>query len=370
MLRIQQAKSDILKLKPKLEELKSTLKIEKAVEQLEFLEKKTFEKNFWNSDNGSKEVLLEIKKFKNIISNFDILNKRFEETLVLIEIAIEENDSSIFLEIDSNLKSISKEIDNQFLTTLLSNVFDSNNAILSLQSGAGGTDAQDWLSMLYRMYVRWAESRKFDVSILNYIDGDEAGIKSATILIKGLNAYGFLKSESGIHRLIRISPFNSSSQRHTSFSAVEVIPEIDDDDSIIFKPEDLKIDTFRAGGAGGQHVNKTESAVRVTHIPTGITVSCQNERSQLQNKSICLKILKSKLAKIKQKEKLERIEDIKGDQKEIAWGSQIRSYTFMPYTLVKDHRTGCETSNINSVMDGDIDNFINSYLKYISSLNN
>lgn len=255
------------------------------------------------------------------------------------------------------------DIENLTLTTLLNGEYDSQNAILTLHAGAGGTESQDWAEMLCRMYMRWAEKHKYKVKILDYLDGEEAGLKSASILIEGLNAYGFLKGENGVHRLVRISPFDASGRRHTSFASLEVIPEINDEIKIDISSDDIKMDVYRASGAGGQHVNKTSSAVRLTHIPTGIVVACQNERSQFQNRDTAMKILKSKLIEIKEREHLERIEDIKGTQKEIAWGSQIRSYTFMPYTLVKDHRTGYEVGNVESVMNGEIDGFIDAYLK-------
>ncbi|HQD73219.1 MAG TPA: peptide chain release factor 2, partial [Clostridiales bacterium] len=251
----------------------------------------------------------------------------------------------------------------QTLSTLLTGEYDNNNAIITFHAGAGGTEAQDWALMLYRMYNRWCERHGFKTSTLDYLDGDEAGIKSAVMLVEGQNAYGFLKSEMGIHRLVRISPFDASGRRHTSFASVEVIPEIDDDINVEIRPEDIKMDVYRASGAGGQKVNKTSSAVRLTHIPTGIVVACQVERSQHQNREVAMRMLKSKLIEIKERENLEKIEDIKGVQKEIAWGSQIRSYVFMPYTLVKDHRTNYESGNINAVMDGDLDGFINAYLK-------
>ena len=283
----------------------------------------------------------------------------------MLEICLENQDenSTDIIDLENNLKKFKIDLDNQVLSTLLTGEYDSQNAILTLHAGAGGTESQDWAEMLCRMYMRWAEKHKYKVKILDYLDGEEAGLKSASILIEGLNAYGFLKGENGVHRLVRISPFDASGRRHTSFASLEVIPEINDEIKIEISPDDIKMDVFRASGAGGQHVNKTSSAVRLTHIPTGIVVACQNERSQFQNRDTAMKILKSKLIEIKEREHLDKIDDIKGVQKEIAWGSQIRSYTFMPYTLVKDHRTGFEMGNIQAVMDGDIDGFINAYLK-------
>lgn len=287
----------------------------------------------------------------------------FEELEVLIEVSEEENDDSYLEEISNKLAALEKEIKTQTLVALLKGQYDSSSAILTFHAGAGGTESQDWAEMLLRMYVRWAEKHKYKVKILDYLDGEEAGIKSASILIEGLNAYGFLKGENGVHRLVRISPFDASGRRHTSFASIEVIPEINDEIKVDISPDDIKMDVYRASGAGGQHVNKTSSAVRLTHIPTGIVVACQNERSQFQNRDTAMKILKSKLVEIKEREQLEKIEDIKGVQKEIAWGSQIRSYTFMPYTLVKDHRTNFEMGNVQAVMDGEIDGFIDAYLK-------
>ena len=273
------------------------------------------------------------------------------------------DDESVYEEAKKGYDFVMADLETQKLSTLLTGEYDENNAILTFHAGAGGTEAQDWAQMLYRMYTRWAERHGFKYKILDYLDGDEAGIKSASILIEGENAYGFLKSEAGVHRLVRISPFDASGRRQTSFASLEVMPELSDETDIEINEADLKVDTYRSGGAGGQHVNKTESAVRITHIPTGVVVACQNERSQFQNREVAMKMLKAKLAEIKEREHLEKIEDIKGVQKEIGWGNQIRSYVFMPYTLVKDHRTNFEMGNVASVMDGDIDGFINAYLK-------
>jgi peptide chain release factor 2 len=286
----------------------------------------------------------------------------------LIDLAEEENDDSFDKEIVTEVEAIEAEIKKQTLETLLNEEYDKNNAILSFHAGAGGTEAQDWAMMLFRMYTRFGEQHGYKVKVLDYLDGDEAGMKSGVLLIEGLNAYGYMKSESGVHRLVRISPFDASGRRHTSFASVEVMPEIDDTVKIEIKEEDLKIEAHRSSGAGGQHVNKTDSAIRIIHIPTGIVVGCQNERSQKQNRDVAMKMLKSKLIEIKEREHLDKIEDIKGEQKEITWGSQIRSYVFMPYTLVKDHRTGFETGNVSAVMDGDLDGFIDAYLKYKKSI--
>ena len=279
---------------------------------------------------------------------------------------IEDGDEASAKEITEGLEDFKRKLESEKLATLLTGEYDNSNAILTFHAGAGGTEAQDWAEMLYRMYTRWSESHGFKINLLDYLDGDEAGLKSASILIEGENAYGFLKSEAGVHRLVRVSPFDSSGRRHTSFAAVEVMPEIDDNIEVDIRPEDIKMDVYRASGAGGQHINKTSSAVRLTHIPTGIVVSCQTQRSQFQNKDFAMKMLRSKLIEIKEREHLDKISDIKGVQKEIAWGAQIRSYVFMPYTMVKDHRTNFETGNIGAVMDGDLDGFINAYLKSLS----
>ena len=298
-----------------------------------------------------------------MLKGYEKLRSAYDDTLTLIELAIEMDDESVYEEAKKGYDFVMADLETQKLSTLLTGEYDENNAILTFHAGAGGTEAQDWAQMLYRMYTRWAERHGFKYKILDYLDGDEAGIKSASILIEGENAYGFLKSEAGVHRLVRISPFDASGRRQTSFASLEVMPELSDETDIEINEADLKVDTYRSGGAGGQHVNKTESAVRITHIPTGVVVACQNERSQFQNREVAMKMLKAKLAEIKEREHLEKIEDIKGVQKEIGWGNQIRSYVFMPYTLVKDHRTNFEMGNVASVMDGDIDGFINAYLK-------
>ena len=311
----------------------------------------------------SQKVLKKSKGLKNKLERYENLKENYDDTLVMIDMANDENDESMVEELKQSVKDIEKTTESLTLETLLSGPYDKNNAILTLHAGAGGTEAQDWVEMLLRMFTRYAERNDFGVETLDYLAGDEAGVKSVTILISGLNAYGYLKSEKGVHRLVRISPFDASGRRHTSFASCEVMPEIDDDVEINISPDDLRVDTYRASGAGGQHINKTDSAIRITHIPTGIVVSCQTERSQHKNRDTAMKMLKSKLVELKEREHKEKIEDLKGVQKEIAWGSQIRSYVFHPYTLVKDHRTGYEMGNITAVMDGDLDGFINEYLK-------
>jgi peptide chain release factor 2 len=304
---------------------------------------------------------------KNKISRVDDIKSLWEDLVMLNELGIEEDDSGVVTEIGAGINKIEKEMEKFRLETLLNGPYDKNNAILTFHAGAGGTEAQDWVEMLLRMYTRWAESKNFTVRTLDFLDGDEAGIKSVTVMVSGDNAYGYLKSEKGVHRLVRISPFDASGRRHTSFASLEVMPELDDDIVIEINSEDLRIDTYRASGAGGQHINKTESAIRITHIPTGVVTSCQTERSQVQNKETAMKMLKAKLLVLKERENKEKIEDLKGIQMEIAWGSQIRSYVFCPYTLVKDHRTNYEVGDVNSVMDGDIDSFINAYLSEFSN---
>ena len=350
-------------LKKKISSLEEALYLNDLKNNLSSLEKVTMEPEFWDSPKDSKNILNKINSLKTKISSFESLKSKYEDLIVFLEMANEEEDISLLEEIKEQLKEISEDVENQTLSTLLTGEYDSENAILNFHSGAGGTEAQDWVEMLCRMYMRWGEKHNFKVKMLDFLDGEEAGLKSASVLVEGENAYGFLKGEMGVHRLVRISPFDSSGRRHTSFASIEVMPEISDKIEIEISTEDIKMDVFRSSGAGGQHVNKTSSAVRLTHIPTGIVVACQNERSQHQNREMAMKMLKSKLLEIKEREHLEKIEDIKGVQKEIAWGSQIRSYVFMPYTLVKDHRTGFEVGNVQAVMDGDLDGFINAYLK-------
>ena len=366
MLELDELKIQVDNMGPAVKEMYEACGIEKISKELEALEAKTADNGFWNDTENSKVVLKKISDIKGKIGRYNALKEKFDDTQTILEIAIEGDDESLYPDAKESFDVLNAAYESLKLETLLSGEYDSNNAILTLHAGAGGTEAQDWALMLYRMFVRWAERHSFKVKTLDMLDGDEAGIKSATISIEGTNAYGFLKSESGVHRLVRVSPFDSSGRRHTSFASLEVMPEIDDDVEIEISEDDLKVDTYRASGAGGQHVNKTESAIRITHIPTGIIVACQNERSQHQNRDMAMKMLRSKLMEIKEREHLEKIEDIKGVQKEIAWGSQIRSYVFMPYTLAKDHRTGFEMGNIDAVMDGDIDGFINAYLKALS----
>ena len=330
--------------------------------ELEGLRKKMEVPGFWDDVENANKVNRQIRPLEITINKSKELNSKLEDFETLLMLAEEEDDDSLDEEIETTSKELNKEISDYRLSALLNGEYDKNNAILTLHSGAGGTESQDWTSMLYRMYTRWAERRKFGVKVLDLQEGDEAGIKSVTILIEGLNAYGYLRSEKGIHRLVRISPFDANARRHTSFASCDVTPELEDDDSIEINWDEVRIDTYRSSGAGGQHVNKTDSAVRMTHIPTGIVVQCQNERSQIQNREQATMMLKSKLAELKEQEKLAQLNDLKGELKKIEWGSQIRSYVFHPYTMVKDHRTNEETGNINAVMDGDIDMFINAYL--------
>ncbi len=336
------------------------------MKEISELDKKTLAPDFYNDMEAAGKVLQKMKGLKDKIERYNGLYAKWEDLTTLVALAIEEDDSSVLDEVKNGCRELAENLNSMKLETLLSGKYDSCNAILTLHAGAGGTEAQDWCEMLYRMYTRWAERRGFKTETLDYLDGEEAGIKSVTFQIEGLNAYGYAKCEKGVHRLVRISPFDSSGRRHTSFASLEVMPEIADDVEVNIKPEDLKVDTYRASGAGGQHINKTESAIRITHLPTGLVVTCQNERSQHKNREIAMKMLKSKLVEIAEREQKEKIEDLKGVQMDIGWGSQIRSYVFHPYSMVKDHRTGYETGNTGAVMDGDIDEFINAYLTALS----
>jgi len=335
-----------------------------AVEcEIEELEKVSFEPGFYEDMDKAGKILQKIKLLKNKVQGFNDIKNQWEDVSTLVELGIEENDDSVLGEVKTGYCELQEKIDNMKLDTLLSGKYDKLSAIITLHSGAGGTEAQDWCEMLYRMYNMWAERKGFKTEVIDYLDGEEAGIKSVTFSIEGMNAYGYIKSEKGVHRLVRISPFDSAARRHTSFASCEVIPELDEELDVEINPEDLRIDTYRSSGAGGQHINKTESAIRITHLPTGIVVTCQNERSQHKNKETAMKVLKSKLVEIAEREQKDKIDDLKGVQTEIAWGNQIRSYVFHPYSMVKDHRTNYETGNINAVMNGDIDGFINAYLK-------
>lgn len=332
-------------------------------EQLTKLEAQTLEPNFWQDSEAAQNVMQKKKNMEGKLRRYEGLAEALDDVEVAFELYKEEADSGLEKEIEAALKKVDAGLEQFELETILNGDYDANNAIVTIHPGAGGTESQDWAEMLYRMYVRWAERHGFKVTILDYLDGDEAGLKSATILVAGENAYGYLKAEKGVHRMVRISPFDSSGRRHTSFSAVEVMPEVETDTDIDIDPKDLSVDTYRSTGAGGQHVNKTESAVRITHLPTGIVVQCQSERSQIQNRATAMKMLTSRLVEEKIKAQEAEIAKLHGDQQEIGWGSQIRSYVFHPYTMVKDHRTNTEKGNVQAVMDGDIDDFINAWLK-------
>ncbi|NLZ52943.1 MAG: peptide chain release factor 2 [Thermoanaerobacteraceae bacterium] len=340
--------------------------IDKLNFEIERLEQKTVASDFWDDQETAQKILQEMNNLKSKLESYTSLVKKYEDLETLLELCIETDDDELEQELAQETKNFIKLLDKIKLETLLSGKYDAKNAILSLHAGAGGTEAQDWVGMLLRMYTRWAEDKGYKVTTLDMLPGDEAGIKSVTILVEGMNAYGYLKSEKGVHRLVRISPFDAAGRRHTSFASADVMPEIDDGIEVDIKQEDLKIDTFRAGGAGGQHVNKTESAVRITHIPSGIVVSCQNERSQQSNRNTAMKILRAKLFDLYQQQQQQELDKIRGAQKEIAWGSQIRSYVFHPYSLVKDHRTNVEVGNVQAVIDGELDEFINAYLKFIA----
>ena len=364
MLELEENKHKLQDIKEKINSIAEALNIAKMEADIKELETKTSEPNFWDDQQNSSTVLTKMKRLQNKLEKFNKMKSEYENLESLNELLLMEEDIELGKEVLKNTKKLEEEIEHLQLETLLSGKYDKNNAILTLHPGAGGTESQDWAEMLYRMYTKWAINNEFEVEELDYLEGDEAGIKSVTFLVKGENAYGYLKGEMGVHRLVRISPFDSGGRRHTSFVSLEVLPEITEDIKLDINPDDIKMDVYRASGAGGQKVNKTSSAVRLTHIPTGIVVACQTERSQTQNREYAMTMLKSKLLELKEKENKEKIEDLKGVQRDIAWGSQIRSYVFCPYTLVKDHRTNYEVGNVEGVMDGDLNGFIEAYLKF------
>ena len=364
MLDLEENKRKLLDIKERFSSLEKTIgRIEDLEKELNELEHKTLEEGFWNDTKKSNAVLQEIKSVKSKYTGLKEISQNINNLLEMNDFLVLENDEELSKELEKSTNRLEKELEKLETKMLLSGKFDKNNAIITLHAGAGGTEAQDWVEMLYRMYSRWATNNGYSIKETEYLEGEEAGIKSVTAVVIGENAYGYLKGEMGVHRLVRISPFDAGGRRHTSFASVEVLPEISDDIELEINPDDLRIDTYRSSGAGGQHINKTSSAVRITHIPTNIVTSCQSERSQLQNKETAMKMLKSKLLDLKEKENKEKIEDLRGVQKDIAWGSQIRSYVFYPYTLVKDHRTGYEVGNVEAVMNGEIDGFIEAYLK-------
>ena len=363
MLEFDEYRLNLAKKDEPLAQLRQSMNISGLEEQIAEKEKLTLDPDFYNDTKESQKTLKEINVLKSKVEKFKAVYASWEDLTALCELGDEMEDLSVLEELVSGIEAFEKALEDLRLETLLSGPYDRNNALMTIHAGAGGTEAHDWAEMLLRMYEHWADRKGFTVRLLDCLDGEEAGIKSATLAIEGENAYGYAKAENGVHRLVRISPFDSASRRHTSFASCEVIPEIDEDLNVEINADDLRIDTYRSSGAGGQHVNKTESAIRITHIPTGIVVACQNERSQIQNRETAMKMLKSKLVEIAEREHYEKISDIKGVQKDNAWGSQIRSYVFCPYTMVKDHRTNFEVGNIDAVMNGEIDGFINEYLK-------
>ena len=363
MLQFEELRLELNDNKQKLSELREALGLDALKEEIAKLEEQTAAEEFWGDIENSQKVLQRISQLKNKVAAYTSLETAFDDTMTLIELADEEEDLSMFDECREGVTKFEDELEKQTLSTLLNGEYDAKNALLTFHAGAGGTEAQDWVSLLYRMYTRYCEKMGYSVKVIDYLDGEEAGIKSVTFEVDGDNAYGYLKAEKGVHRLVRISPFDSSGRRHTSFASLDVTPIFDDDtNDVEIDMDDLRIDTYRSGGAGGQNVNKVSSAIRITHLPTGIVVQCQNERSQLQNKEMAMRILKGKLMELAEQERMAQMNEIKGEMKRIEWGSQIRSYVFQPYTLVKDHRTGEENGNIQAVMDGDIENFINAYL--------
>ena len=369
MVELDQFKYTLSTYDETLKEVKDSLDLENKERRITELDKSMEEPGFWDDPERSTKTVREAKNLKDTVDGYKHLEQQYEDIQVMIEMGYEENDPAMIPEIQEMLDEFVKELEELRTKTLLSGEYDGCNAILKLNAGAGGTEAMDWCSMLYRMYQRWADKKGFTTEVLDFLDGDEAGLKSITLQVNGENAYGYLKSEKGVHRLVRISPFNAAGKRQTSFVSCDVMPDIEEDLDVQINPDDLRIDTYRSSGAGGQHINKTSSAIRITHLPTGIVVQCQNERSQFQNKDKAMQMLKAKLYLLKQQENAEKLSDIRGDVKDINFGNQIRSYVMQPYTLVKDHRTNAENGNVNAVMDGDIDLFISAYLKWISLKN-
>ncbi|MCG6843687.1 peptide chain release factor 2 [Fusobacterium nucleatum] len=363
---ILEIKREFLEMKEKTENIRRSFDLEKRKSTIKELEKLTFEDNFWSDKRKSSEIIKNMNFEKNIVSRYEKLVTEIDDEEVLIDF-VESGETSFESELSKKHKNLKTDIEEFEINLLLDGEYDMNNAIVTIHSGAGGTEACDWADMLYRMYLRWCNLKGYKVSELDFMEGDSVGVKSVTFLVEGINAYGYLKSEKGIHRLVRISPFDANKKRHTSFASVEVVPEVDENVEVEINPVDIRIDTYRASGAGGQHVNMTDSAVRITHFPSGIVVTCQKERSQLSNRETAMKMLKSKLLELELKKKEEEMKKIQGEQSDIGWGNQIRSYVFQPYALVKDHRTNTEIGNVKAVMDGDIDGFINSYLRWIKN---
>ncbi|WP_318709156.1 peptide chain release factor 2 [Candidatus Acetatifactor stercoripullorum] len=366
MVELDNMKSEILSYETPLAEVRDSLDLANKSKRIEELEMEMEAPGFWDDPDRSNKQMKELKNLKDTVEQYNKLSTQYEDILTLIELGYEENDQEMVQEIRGELDEFINELEALRIGTLLSGEYDKCNAILKLNAGAGGTESCDWCGMLYRMYTRWAERKGFSVEVLDYLDGDEAGIKSVTFQVNGVNAYGYLKSEKGVHRLVRISPFNAQGKRQTSFVSLDVMPELEENLDVEIDEKDLRIDTYRSSGAGGQHINKTSSAVRITHIPTGTVVQCQNERSQFQNKDKAMQMLKAKLYLLKKEANVEKLSDIRGEVKEIGWGNQIRSYVLQPYTMVKDHRTEVETGNVDAVLDGNLDPFINGYLKWIS----
>ena len=369
MIEAEQLKYKLNSFQEPLEDLSGSLALEAKKERIDQLELNMEEPGFWDNVEESQNVMKEVKSLKGVVEEYDDLKTKYEDIETLIDMAEEDEDADLIEEATALMDEFEKTYEELRISTLLTGEYDKDDAILTLHAGAGGTESCDWAGMLYRMYTRWAESKGFETEVIDYLDGDEAGIKSITFQVKGENAFGYLKSEKGVHRLVRISPFNAAGKRQTSFASCDVMPDIEEDLDVEINPDDLRIDTYRSSGAGGQHINKTSSAIRITHLPTGIVVQCQNERSQFQNKDKAMQMLKAKLYLLKQQENAEKLSDIRGDVKDINFGNQIRSYVMQPYTLVKDHRTNAENGNVNAVMDGDIDLFISAYLKWISLKN-